>query len=341
MTLVPSASIVLGNEQFDTHALHIVATLAPLPGIGSFNAIFPAALEIGGAAGDDATLDLDGGEGSERVLTGFIRAIRRGVRQTEVIVADASSGLAELRPATTYINQSADDVIQALASEAGISVNDSSVDLAMAAYVADQRRTAAQHIATLAAFGGAMARVNGDGELEVNRPSGLMPDLAIKYGREVVACDVHTGAAPAAKRIRTGSGPAGSAMAPDALRPTKKPLPAGATDPGADAIWTPAAVLRTPTTAATAGAVADAAVTAASTRIRATAFLLPKLRPGLIVEIQDLPGTIAGGPWLLTRVTHVLDARGGGQTFFEGEQASGLDLGALIGAALSAIGGLL
>lgn len=341
MTLAPSASIILGSEKFGTHALRVVAQLAPLPGIGSFRAIFPAATALSAAAGDDASLDLDGGEGSERVLTGVVRVLRRGVHQTEVIVADASAPLADLRPATTYRNQSADDVVQALASDAGVTVNGSDIGLPLAAYVADQRRTAAEHIAHLAALGGAMPRVNGDGELEVNRPAALMPDLAIKYGREVIACEVHSAAAPTASRIRTGSGPAGSEKAPDALRPSKTPLPAGVADPGRDAIWTPAAILRTPAAAATASAVADVAASSAATRIRATAFLLPALRPGLVVEVQELPDTMSGGPWTITRVTHVLDARTGGRTYFEGEQASSLDLGALIGAALSAVGGLL
>ena len=340
MSLAPKAAIVLGSEEFDTHALRVTAQLAPLPGIGSFRAIFPAATKISASAGDDATLDLDGGEGSERVLSGVVCVVRRGIRHIEVIAADASVALAGLRPATTYRNRSADDVIKALASDAGVTVN-ADVGLPMAAYVADQRRSAAQHIAMLASLGGAIARVNGDGELEVNRPMAMMPDVAMKYGREIVACDISTGAAPAAKRIRTGSGPAGSAMAPNALRPTKDPLPSGASDPGGDAIWTPAAILRTPAAAATAGASADVAAASAATRIRATAFLVPALRPGLVVDIQELPGAMSGGPWVLTRVTHTLDAREGGRTVFEGEQVSSLDLAALGGAALSAIGGLL
>lgn len=233
MILAPSAAIVLGSEKFDTQALRVTAQLAPLPGIGSFRAVFPAATPISAAAGDDASLDLDGGEGSERVLTGIVRVLRRGIHETEALVADASAALADLRPATTYRNQSADDIVQALASAAGVTVNGSDIGLPLAAYVADQRRTAAQHIAGLAALGGAMPRVNGDGELEVNRPAALMPDLAIKYGREVIACEVHSAAAPAASRVRTGSGPAGSEKAPNALRPSKAPLPAGTADPEA------------------------------------------------------------------------------------------------------------
>lgn len=339
MSLAPSASVILGNEQFDTHVLRLTAQLAPLPAAGSFHALFPASTQISASAGDDATLALDGGEGSETVLTGSVRMIRRGISQIEVVVADGGALLGDLRPATTYRNQGADDIIKALASDANVDVSSSDTGIDIAAYVADQNRTAARHIAELAAFAGAMARINGDGELVVDRPSAVMPDVAIKYGREVITCDVQSGVAPSAKRFRMGNGPAGSTTAPDALRPSKKPLPSGADDAGVDALWTPAAVLRTPTAAATASAATDAATSAASSRIRATAFLLPKLRPGVVLDVQDVPG--GGGPWLLTRVVHVLDARDGGRTYFEGEEAPSLDLAALAGAALAALGSLL
>jgi len=50
---------------------------------------------------------------------------------------------------------------------------------------------------------------------------------------------------------------------------------------------------------------------------------------------------LSAGPWLVTRVSHVLDVRGGGRTHFEGESASAFSLDGLLGAALSAVGGLL
>lgn len=339
--LAARASVTLGNERFDTHVHRLEATLTVLPGVSSFRAFFPASAAIGASPGDDASLDLDGGEGSELVLTGTIRAIRRGVRQIEVLVADPSAALAELRPATTYRNQDANAVIRALASDADVTVASSEVELPMPAYVAHQRRNAAEHIADLAALLGAYGRMNAEGELEVDRPLGLLSDVALRYGRELLEYEASESPAPVAERVRTGSGPAGSALAPDALRPTKEPLPAGATDPGADAVWMPAAILRTPGAAAIASVATDMAAAAARTRVRATAFLIPALRPGKVVEVQDLPYGVSSGSWLLTRVTHVLDVRGGGRTHFEGESASGFSAAALLKAALAAVGGFL
>lgn len=339
-TLAAKASVTLGNERFDTHVERLEVTLTTLPGVSSFRAFFPATLPIAAAAGDDASLALDGGEGSELVLTGTVRAIRRGLRRTEVIAADPAAALARFRPAKTYRNQDANAVIRALASDADVDVSATEVELPLAAYVSQQGRTAAEHIAGLAALTGALARCNAGGELEVNRPAGVVADVALRYGRELIAYDVIESEAPAAKRVRTGSGPAGSAMAPNALRPTKEAIPSGADDPGLDTIWSPAAILRTPAAAATAGVAADMSAAAAATRVRATAFLIPKLRPGSVVEIQDAPNGLSGGAWLVTRVTHVVDVRGGGRTMFEGESASAFSLEGLLGAALSAVGGL-
>jgi hypothetical protein len=60
------------------------------------------------------------------------------------------------------------------------------------------------------------------------------------------------------------------------------------------------------------------------------------------VDVQSLPDGLSGGPWLITRVTHRLAPNRGGETLLEGESADTESLlGALIGAALGTIGGLL
>jgi hypothetical protein len=138
-----------------------------------------------------------------------------------------------------------------------------------------------------------------------------------------------------------GNGPAGSADAPDALRPTTEALPGDAPKPGPEAVWSPAPVLRTPDAALTATKAATATTSAAVTRIQARCFLLPALRPGTVVEVQSLPDELSGGPWLVTRVVHRLKPDTGGLTGFEGVSAGSGGLGSLLGAALSAVGSLL
>jgi len=338
MSISPAASFTLGNLKYDSHASGIQATLGILPCVNRFRVTLPAKVKLETAAGDPASLDLDGGEGSETILTGKVAWLRRGLAETQVVASDGGLDLSALRPAATYQQQSGKDVIRAMASDAGAEVGSIDLDLPLAAYVSGQRRTAAEHIAHLADLAGASASFDPDGKLLVAAPSGGSPDLALLYGREILDVHVRERAAPKVKRFRIGGGPAGSTSAPDALRYSLSALPGGADKPGPSAVWDPAPILRVPDAATGASTAADALAASLSQVLTCRCFLLPKLRPGIVIEIQELPNGLSKGPWLLTRVEHRLSAALGGTTTFEARSASAEDL---LGALLGAIGGLL
>lgn len=342
MSIAPAATIVLGNLKYDSHAADVEVTLALLPGVNRFRAILPAGAKITAAPGDDANLELNGGEGASTVIKGKLRRLRTGLLSTEALVADAGADLAGFRPRATYEKQSAKEVIRALASERQVKVSTVDIELALAAYVAHQGRTAAEHIAYLAALGGAIPTVDAGGALHVIQRPGPQPEIALLYGREIIEYEVARRAAPRTRRVAIGNGPAGAADAPNALRHGKSALPADAPASGPDAVWKAEPVLRTPKAASKASQAADAEASAGATRVRARCFLLPKLRPGAIVQIQKLPNQISGGPWMVTQVTHQLRAGLGGTTIFEGE-SGGAAGGAtsLLDKAIAAVGSLL
>jgi hypothetical protein len=61
----------------------------------------------------------------------------------------------------------------------------------------------------------------------------------------------------------------------------------------------------------------------------------------MVVEIQDPPDRLSGGPWLLTSVVHRVDRTGAATTTFVGRSAGGSGTaGGLLQAALSLVGGL-
>jgi hypothetical protein len=340
MSLTPSARITFGNLVYATHVSSVCVTLSMLPCVNSFKSVLPSIVEISAATGDDAVLELDGGEGAETVLTGKIRRFHRGVLETTVSGADAGADLAAIRPRATFEKQSAKQIIRALADDAGVDAGTIDLDLPLPAYVAHQRRTSAEHIADLARLAGAIATVDGDGTLQVfSAPS--EPDIALLHGREIMEIVVDELPAPRARRVAIGAGPAGSADAPNALRQTIDILPGGAPESGPDAVWLPRPLLRTPAAALTASQAADVDATSSASRVHARCFLLPALRPGMVVQIQQLPDAMSGGPWLLTCVQHSLQPRFGGVTAFEGVAANAGSLLDLLGSALSAIGSLL
>lgn len=349
MSLGPAVSVTLGNLRYDSQAIEVWCHLGLLPDVGRCRVVLPASVRFEAAPGDDAEVTLDGGDGdgpgaSAVVLTGKVRGSRRTATTIEVLVADGGAELARFRPATTYTGQDAAAVVQALAGDAGVDVSGADVDLPLAFYVADQSRTAADHVAVLADLGGATATFDGSGGITVRSWPDGQADAALKWGREFVGYDVRTWAAPDATPVRVGFGPAGSASEPTALRQTTDPLDGGADDPGATAVWLATPALRVPAAVTTAGTGAASRQASGGTRVRATCFLLPTLRPGAVVEVQDVPDGVDGGPWLVTSVTHRVRAGTAGTTVFEGDKAgagSGGGPGGLLAAAAGAIGGAL
>ncbi|MBK9745259.1 MAG: hypothetical protein IPO91_00630 [Chloroflexi bacterium] len=344
VAIKPLASVTLGNLQYTEQAVAITATLALLPAVNAVTVTLPAGVRFEAAPDDDGVLELDSGDadgaGADTIVTGKVRAIRRTPRAVEATIGDAGAELARYRPAGTYEKSSAADVIRALAGEADASVASIDIDLPLAAYVAHQARTAAEHVATLAAWGGGFAGVNGDGELFVMQLPEGQPELALRWGRELIDYEVRELPSTSAKRLRVGFGTAGSESAPEALRPSVDPLPADSPTPGMDAIWMAAPALRVPKAAATASAAADAFAAAEGKRVRARCYLQPQLRPGMVIEVQDTPDGLSGGPWIITRVTHRLRPAYGGLTTFEAVTGEGGGLGDLLAAALGALGSL-
>jgi hypothetical protein len=285
---------------------------------------------------------VDGGEGSERVLTGKVREVVRTPTSTLARLYDAGGVLGEFRPSATYENQSGADIVRQLASEVAVSVGRLDLDLELPAYVAHPRRTAAEHVAELCRLGGSLARVTGDGDLEVIRRPAGPPEKALLYGREFTRYRAIDSSSANASRFAMAFGPSGSSSAPNALLHTKDALPASASPGGSGVLREPTPMLRTAGAADKASKALQEAAAARTRRLEACCFLLPGMRPGQVVEVQSLADGLSGGPWLITRVTHRLAPASGGETTLEAESADTESLLAgLLGAALGAIGGLL
>ncbi len=344
MSLQPTGTITLGNLQYTTQASLVTATLTTLPGVNSATIALPSQVRFEAAAGDDGILELDSGDadgaGSATILTGKVRTVRRTALAIEVTIGDAGAELARLRPCATFEKSSASDVLRTLANDAGLDIDTIDVDLPLALYVADQSRTAAEHVGALARLGGALALVTGDGKLSVTGWPEGQAELALRYGRELSDYDVRDLPGPDSKMMAIGFGAAGSASAPDALRPTVGQLPDDAPSPGPDAIWKPSPALRVPKAAATASAGLQAIAGAYAKQARAKGFLMPKLRPGIVIEIQDVPDARSGDAWLITRVVHRLRPGRGGSTMFDAVTAAGGGLDSLLAAGLAALGSL-
>jgi len=337
--LAPAATARFGNLRYDRHVTSLSADLGLLPAVNRVTAVLPRDVPVDAAPGDPAEITLDGGEGSATVLTGTVGSVRRTATANVVTAVDAGALLARLRPAATFDGQSVADVVRKLAADAGAPTGTLLAPARLAAYVAHQQRTGAEHVAELARLGGALALVDADGEVSLlPRPPGP-PDRALLFGREFT--DYRVDDLPARPQVVVvGNGPGGFVPAPDAFLHTATPLTAGGADPGPSVVWAPAPALRLPAAVEAAAKEANAARAAGAQRLVADCWLLPEVRPGQLLEVQGLPGRLPAGPWLVTSVVHTLDGRAGGATRLRAV-VGGDALGSLLGAALAALGSLL
>ena len=336
MSLVAAAAVTLGRKRYDSHVARLEVQLGLLPRINQARIRLPRVLALEAAPGDDAELALEGVDGRATVLHGKVQSIATaGGVATEVVLADGGALLAALRPARSYQGQDGSAVVRALVRDAGAEVGTLDLDLPLSAYIAHGRRSAAEHVADLARLGGALAGCDEAGRIELRaRPS--RAERALRHDREILALRIARGAPPAYRQVLVGNGPATA----DLLRHGAGPLPDDAPSPGAAARWRAAPVLRSARAAVAAGQARDAEGAAGATRLSAQAILLPWLRPGLVVEIQNLPERLdAGGAWLVLTVCH-----SGGAGIAAGTRFTAVSAEAgssLLGSLAGAVGGLL
>jgi hypothetical protein len=336
--LRPSYALTLGGQRWTEQVtvLEVRLAAAPLPGL--LSARLPAGGPVSAAPGDAASLDLDGGEGGATVFTGTVDTLRRDPEGVTVTALDAAGTLAAYRPAATYEKVTAGTVIGQLCGDVGVAAGaiDNGVDLAF--YVADPGRSALEHVARLAGWGGALARVNGNGALDAQVVNAAQPELALRYGRELLAFERARAAAPVQAFVVAGEAGAGSTSDPKALRPVADffagSRPAG---PSATDRWRFEPALRTAASARTAGAALERAYRSGRGRGRLEALLLPALRPGTVLEVQDLPDGLEGGPVWLDRVWHHLSAAGASTRARLWQGGDGFDSAGLLGSLAGAL----
>ncbi len=336
MTLVTAATVTLDRLQYTVQIRSVTAELALLPGVDRADVLIAAGVDVEATPGVDATIELDGGDGAAPVIPGTVDHVDRRRGGTLVSVTDGGAALALVRPAETYNGMPAMQIITQLAQLADVDTGLIAATLQTSAYVADPRRTAAQHVAALADRAGAVAAIDGDGRLTVLPwPTGL-PTVAMRRDREFTSISTSSHRQPHEFAF-VGAGGSGAALSPDTWLVNTDAV-TNADDPSPTRTWQADPVLRTQTDVDLANKSSTARRAASTKRLRAECWLQPARRPGDVVQIQETEFDEQEGPWLLTSVRHDL-AWDRAVTSLVG--VSGGDTSDLLGSLAGALGGLL
>jgi hypothetical protein len=339
--LTPGYTLTLGSQQWTQGALRIELKLASAPRIDVLTIEFPAAAQFSAGPGDPASLHLASGDAESDVFQGRIDAVHRGFAGIRISCLDAGGVLARYRPAVTYEMITAGTLIRNLCGDAQVDPGTVDDGVELAYYAADPTRTAWEHVARVAAWSGCLARVTESNAVDASVVNATQAEVALKYGRELLTLDQGQWDAPLETFAVAGESGAGSTSAPEALRPSTDFFAGNRPDePSPSVRWSFEPALRTAKGAATAGAAQGRIYQAARRCGHMSAFLLPRLRPGTVFEVQELPDGLASGPFWVSRAQHVIDERGartrawfyGGGDDFDPASLLGALLGALAGA---------
>lgn len=340
--LSPGYALTLGSQRWTEQALRIVVTLELAPRVDSLTVWLPIAAPLSADHGDRVEFKINNGETEAMVFTGEIDAIRRDFATMRVTCVNAGGVLSRLRPAETYENVSAATVIGNLLGAMGIDAASLEDGPDLAFYVADPSRTAWEHIARVAAWGGAVVRVSAANSVEANVIDAAQADVALLYGREIAAVQASKRASATDAFVVAGEAGVGDTGSADVLRPSTDFFagnrPAG---PQRSKRWHFEPALRTAKTAGTAGAARQRQYSSSLASGGFSALLLPQLRCGSVVEIQQLPDGLLAAPIWLTHVEHEFGA-GAATTRVRFQQGGDrFDPSALLGSLAGVVSGLI
>jgi len=340
--LQPAYSLVLGSQRWIEQAIEIDLRCEIAPVVNTMTARFPADAPISAQTGDEAILELDGGEQNQAVFAGKIFSIQRTYRETRITALDAGGILAQHRPAVTFEQISAGNLIRNLCGDIGVEVASVVEGDPLTFYVVDPARNAYEHSAKISGWLGAIVRITNDGKVESLVVNAAQPELALRFGRELISISQSDWSSFVEGFTVAGESGVGSSSVPEAHRPTTD-FYAGNRPKGPSPTrrwhWEPS--LRTVQAAATAGAAWARDYATRRKPGKLEAFLLPQLQVGSVIEIQELPDFLAQGPLWVDRVRHRL-SRSAATTMARFYQVdTNFDPMSLLGSAVGALGSLL
>jgi hypothetical protein len=338
--LAVTASLQLGSKIYDSHTASIRLRRGLLPIVDRLEVDLPVGVEIDAVPGDDAVLELDGGEGAAKVFTGKISTIGRTLRGVRVTAHDGALLLGRYRPSMALEQVTVGDVVERLCSDAGVDVGDVAPGPQLNLYVANGRSTALGEVARLAAHFGGYAAFDGEGKLHVftSPDAGPAEELALKYGREIVEVQVERLVADAASRTIIGDG-ADSPGGEQARWPVSDFYGGAAVEPGPAARRRAEPELRTVDDARAASEAWAARQAAREVLVRLHAWLLPNVAPGGRVQLKEMPAAVDVSACCVRQVLHRIDPSLGAFTHAWATEDAGAGGG--LGGLASAAGGLL
>ena len=252
------------------------------------------------AAGAQAELAIGYGDDTETVITGSVARVGQVPWGTCVEVLSKSAALDGVRVGRSYVQQSVGDIARDLLGEGGVDPGEVDGGATLSVYHVHERRSAWQHLRSLAALFGAELSSGGDGSVNLHAARKGSADLRLRGGADFLGWVAGTNA-ERAKRASTGPFSAASEQGSDAWSLVHH-------EPGGSGEHALLAAIRDQDGASARDDAVEAARGRAKGFARASVTGRQSLRAGDLVELEDVDR--AAGTYRALAVTHRIDDGG-------------------------------
>ncbi|HLA10970.1 MAG TPA: hypothetical protein VJ023_10290 [Pyrinomonadaceae bacterium] len=342
------------NSTHDSARLAVYAPPAPQPGLlEQVVGAAAGALGLGGEEeesfsvqvrgnpikhGDTLTIELAAGDRSGKVITTEVQSIESSLGQTTIVGSTSKRKIAGVRINQIYENQSLDQIIKDLASQAGINTGDIATGSSYSYLVADESRSVLKQIVDLATRDGMDVYFDPDNKLTLKKFEKSSADHTLYYGIDILDLRMTNTKPPADRVVVYGESPSsnqGSStwhwLAKD-LSSFRAELGEGVSTFAIEDV-----ALRTKDAADSLATSKLGALKDRAARGKLKVMGNPELKLGNAIEIKNAPKPELNGLFKVTAVRHVLDKRSGYLTWVDfsgqgGAAAAGGLMGQLAGA---------
>lgn len=288
--------------------------------------------------GDPLTVELTAGDRSGKVITTEVQSIESSLGQTTITGSTGKRKIAAARINQVYENQSLDQIVKDLASQAGITAGDIAAGSSYSYLVAHESRSLLKQIVELAIRDGLDVYFDPDNKLTLKKFEKTSADHTLYYGIDILDLRMTNTQPPGDHIMIYGESPSSNQgsttwhwLAKD-LSSFRAELGQGVrTFAIADG------VLRTKDAADSLATSKFGALKDQAARGKLKVMGNPQMKLGDAIEIKSAPKPELNGLFKITAVRHVLDKRNGYLTWVDfsgqgGAAAAGGLMGQLAGA---------
>jgi hypothetical protein len=294
--------------------------------------------------GDRISVELTSGDNSDTVITAEVQSIHSSFGLTEITGTTGMQKLAGTRVNQAYANQSLNQIVSDLASQAGAETGDIEDGSTYPYFIVHESRSALSHILQLASLEGMDVYMDASNQLTVSTFQKTSADHTFHFGIDILGLDLLTIDAPVAHVMVYGESPA-SNQGSDTWHWVAKDLSSfrGEAGQGSRLLTVEDRAIRTKDAAGHCATAKLGAVKDHSAAGRLTLMGNPTVKLGDAFEVKDAKQPELNALFKVTSVRHVFSKTSGYLTVvgFSGQggaKQAGSAVGQLVGQVAGSLG---